>query len=605
MAEFLSAGVYTEELKSGESAILGVSTSNFATVGWLPRGKENVAVLVTSLSDYFRKFGGYWKNSDVPLAVTAFFKNDGARAYIVRVVPDDAVAAEVTVATNLWKIKAISKGAWGNTARAIVRGNANYYDHLTATYSKFDVEIQEESSDGANDFQTVETFEALDFSDSDAADYVTAVINDEIAGSEEITIEELNGGIPAAFNPAPVSNETVGTGTGSQQLFNHSSAQSPIATFTLEINVNGVLVAKDNGRGKLSIESGVSGFTGVSGTVNYDTGDIGMFFTPAVAVGETIAIDYIKAGVKSISYDLVGGADGTSVSRAQITDPALEANSKGLYALNAIDELMNIGLPDMTGSIDAKKDLIAYCENRGDCFAILDTPKGMDALDAKNYKQVTLSSLSDYAAIYWPQVKVADPLKDGKLKVMSNVGHVAGVFARTDITRNVAKAPAGVVEGRLNFVSALEFDTKKGDRDVVYPANVNPLISSPQTGIAVWGARCLAISGDFTIIPHRRLFMFLRKSVFNATQDLVFEPIDANLFATTKLRLESFMANLTQEGYFASRVPEEAYRVICDESNNTDASIIARQLITDVLVAVASPAEFVRFRFQRSLKTLG
>jgi hypothetical protein len=143
MTEFLSAGVFIEEKKSAAQAVSGVSTSTFATVGWLPRGETDKALLVGSLAEYFRKFGSYWTNSDVPLAVTAFFQNAGARAYIVRVVPSDAVKSTVTVPTSLWKFDAISAGLWGDLVRVVVRGNQNYYNYDTASYSRFDVLIQE------------------------------------------------------------------------------------------------------------------------------------------------------------------------------------------------------------------------------------------------------------------------------------------------------------------------------------------------------------------------------------------------------------------------------------------------------------------------------
>lgn len=602
--EFLSAGVFTEEVPSGESAVLGVSTSNFATVGWLPRGEENKAILVTSLADYFRKFGSYWKNSDVPLAMTAFFKNDGARAFVVRVTPSDAVTAEKEV-TGKWLIKAISKGAWGNLVRTTISGNKNYYDFATATYSKFDITVSEESVDGANDFGVIETFEAVELVDQDSAQYFSRVINDDQSGSGEIRVSAIAGGIPTAFNPSAVSGETIGTGTGLQQLFTTSLVQPEIAAFTLQIKVAGNLVATDDGRGKLQMQSGVSGFTGVSGTIAYTSGALAINFTPAVGTGEAISADYVKKGVDSLSYDLVGGADGTSVSRSEVSDPALEASEKGLYALNKIDEMLNIGLPDFPGNEVVQLDMISYCENRGDCFAILDTRRGIDSQDAKNYKQVTLGSMSDYGAIYWPGIKVADPLMNGKLKAISPVGHVAGVYARTDNTRNVGKAPAGTVDGRLNFCVALENATSQGDRDLIYPANVNPLVSDTSKGRAVWGARTLAISGDYTLVATRRLFIFLRKSTFNNTQDLVFESIGAELFTIVTARMGAFLENLTQQGYFASRISNLAYKVVCDESNNTPATILARQLITDVYCATQVPGEFIRFRFQRMLTTQG
>lgn len=604
MAEFLSAGVFIEEVKSQEQAILGVSTSNMAMVGWLPRGESNKATLVGSLNDYFRKFGGYWKYSDVPLAVTGFFKNDGTRGYIVRVEPSDAALAQADIPTNRWLIKAISGGKWGNQVRLVIAGSQNFYDISTGVYSRFDVQIQEESVDGEGDWVVTETFEAVDLADPDSADYFPLVLNDDENGSNTVRITEVSGGVPTQFAPTSVANESIGTGTGSQQLYTSTLTQVPVAKFSLKLKVNGTIVGEDNGRGKILMSSGVSGYTGVSGTVDYATGAFAVNFTPAVPASEPIAVDYIKAGASSLSFELSGGLDGTSVGQPEVSSSALAAELKGLYALDRIDEILNIGLPDFDGNQTVHQDLIDYVEGRKDCFAVLAPRRGVDAQDAVNYKRVTLASLSSYAAMYYPGIKVADPLLNGKPKIISPVGHILGVYARTDTTRNVGKAPAGVDDGRLNFALGLEFILSKPEMDILYPANVNPLKSSTQTGRCVWGARTLQIVGDFNLVNVRRLFLFLEKSTFNSTHDLVFEGIGSDLFTTVALRMNGFLGRLAQEGYFASRVPAEAFRVIVDETNNTPQSIAARQLITDILVAPQTPAEFVRFRFQRSLNKL-
>ena len=603
MAEFLSPGVFIEEVASGESAILGVSTSNFATIGWTPRGEENKAILVTSLQDYFRKFGQFWSNSDVPIAVTAFFKNQGARAFFVRVSPDDAVAASGAFGSS-WDVDGISRGAWGNNVRIKIVGNDNFYDYPTATYSRFDFEVQEESADGAADFAATESFEAVVLDDTESADYFPEVINDDDNGSGTVRISDgASPGIPPQFISTEVLGEVVGSGDTSTTLFTKTLVSAPVAPFTLQVKLDGVTEVKDDGRGRLILADTSVSSTGVSGTIDYATGDLAIDFVPAPGGSVAITADYYSAGVSELVIDLTGGLDGTAISRAQISDPALEIDNKGIFAFNLVEEILNIGIPDFRGDPIVHGDLLDYCENRRDCFAILDTPKGVDAQSAKNYKQVTLGRLSEYGAIYFPGVQVADPLKNGRLKVVSAVGHIAGVYARTDNNRNVGKAPAGVNEGQLSYTVKLEQVLSKGERDFVYPANINPLISSTATGRAVWGARTLAITGDFTLVNVRRLFIFLEKSIFNATHDLVFEPIGDDLFATVKLRLDGFLGNLTNEGFFGSRVPEEAFRTVVDDSNNTTASKNARQLIADVFISPQIPAEFVRFRFQRLLET--
>ena len=602
MADYQSAGVFTEEVPSGQTAILSVSTSTFATAGWTPRGPENKALLCTSLADYFRKFGTYWKNSDMPLAVTAFYKNAGQNLYAVRVVPADATLAEGSI-PGRWLIKAISRGTWGNLVRLVLKGNDNSYNHATAAYSLFDVQVEEESVDGLGDYSVVETYEGVDLVDVDSPDYFPLVLNDEQNGSDEVRIEMgVSGGVPSAFLPTAVAGEALGTGNGSQTAFAATLASDPVALFTAKVKVNGVVVAQDNGRGKFTMVG--NAFTAISGTLAYDTGAVALTFTPAVGNGLAITADYYQVGAKSIAYDLSGGTDGTAVTRAEVSDPVLQLDRKGIYALDLVDEILNIGLADFRGDATVAGDLISYCEGRQDCFAILDTRPGIDAQDAKNYKQVTLASLSSWYGIYHPGIKIADPLKNGKPKAISPVGHIAGVYARTDLNRNVGKAPAGTSDGALNFSLGLETPLDKGGRDLIYPANVNPLIDTPATGRCVWGARTGQVVGDFNLVQVRRLFIFLRKSTYNSTQDLVFEGIDDSLLALVGLRMSSFMTRLTGQGYFASRVPAQAFQVICDSSNNTPVTIAARKLITRIKVAPQTPAEFVVFEFERQLNAL-
>jgi phage tail sheath protein FI len=134
---------------------------------------------------------------------------------------------------------------------------------------------------------------------------------------------------------------------------------------------------------------------------------------------------------------------------------------------------------------------------------------------------------------------------------------------------------------------------------------VNPLKQDPLTGLVVWGSRTGQLNGDFTQVSYRRLFNFLEKSLYNASQQYVFESLTEDLFARVKLSFDGFMNALTQQNYFASRNPSEAFRVICDTTNNTAATIAQGLLIADILVATATPGEFVLLRFKRSLTTLG
>jgi phage tail sheath protein FI len=334
------------------------------------------------------------------------------------------------------------------------------------------------------------------------------------------------------------------------------------------------------------------------------------YTTPEEAVREEQFGDTDKTYTDSLAVVHYGaGTDGTftssTYSRTQFTDPTLSASSRGIFALNKIDEIMQVIIPDFAGDVVVTGDLLDYAAARasqpsgGDRFIILTVPVGSDAQEAVDWFRFDLGRFSKFAALYWPHIRVADPLANGRPLTVPPLGHVAGVYARTDTTRNVGKAPGGTVDGALNFLLGLESEPTQGERDFVYPNKINPLISSPQTGLAVWGVRTIAIESEWRYINARRLFMFLEKSVYNATGWIVFENNGGQLWARIAGQLNGFMNNLFNEGLFFGASPSDAFFVIVDESNNDADSINAGQVIIDVGAAPNRPAEFVRFRFQQ------
>jgi phage tail sheath protein FI len=593
MAEFTAPGVYVQELPADQQAVRAVSTSNFATVGWTPRGIVNQPVLVGSLPEYLTKFGSFWDNSDMADVMTSYFKNGGGRAYVVRVVPSDATKATITVNPSLWIFTAVSEGTWGNNLRVVINGSENYYTQATATYSRYNLFVQELIEGTWTD---VEAFRDLDFVNTTDANGVMT----KVSQSKYIVIAESTGGVIPELESTLHEDEALGTGNaGTSQTVAVTLANPSVAVKTLKIKVDGVVVAQDNGKGV--IEQVGSTFTSITGTINYSTGALSVVFTAAPATGDAIEADYYEAGASSLSYQLTGGLEGTEVTRDQVSNPALQANNRGLYALDFVDELLNIGLGDFQGNNVVHSDLISYCASRGDCFAIVDVPQGSDQAAAKDYKLNVLANQSSFYAMYWPSLRVADNLRGGIAKVISPVGHAAGRYAATDARRNVGKAPAGTIDGALQYTLGLEFPVSKAAIGAVYTSNINAIKSDPTSGIVLWGSRTGQLVGDFTQISTRRLFNFLEKSLYNASQPFVFEPLNADTFGRVTLTFEGFMGALTQQGYFASQNPDEAYRVTCDDSNNTPETIAQGLLIADILVADAIPGEFVLLRFKRNL----
>jgi phage tail sheath protein FI len=209
---------------------------------------------------------------------------------------------------------------------------------------------------------------------------------------------------------------------------------------------------------------------------------------------------------------------------------------------------------------------------------------------------------SDHAAVYYPWVQIADPLKNGKLRTTPPSGTVAGLYARTDANRGVWKAPAGT-EASLGGVQALSHALTDRENGSLNPLGVNCLRLLPVFGAVAWGARTLrgadAMTSEYKYVPVRRLALFIEESLFRGTQWVVFEPNDEPLWAQIRLNLGAFMNGLFRQGAFQGRSTREAYLVKCDRETTTQDDI--NRGVVNILVAFAplKPAEFVVIRIQQ------
>ncbi len=336
-------------------------------------------------------------------------------------------------------------------------------------------------------------------------------------------------------------------------------------------------------------------------TINWTTGAVTLNYSTAPDNATTISVSYIETpATTTVNYDFTGGDDGdlSTISNVTVSNyAALKADKLGMYALDRVDENMQVIIPDFAGDTTVQGDMIDYAEARRDIFCILATPSGLSAQEAVDYQRITFNKKSKYAAMYWPWVKMADPQAASRQLLVPPVGHVAGIYARTDNTKNVGKAPGGTIDGALRGVVALELNPGKEEIDLVAPARINSLKNTPQTGMCVWGVRTMSASNDaFRYINAVRLFSFVEKSVFNSTHNYVFESINSNLYTNIKTQLNSFLLNLHNQGYFAGNTPSQSYVVKIDTDNNPPEVQEQGQVVCDVAIAPNKPGEFIRFR---------
>ncbi|BEP13948.1 phage tail sheath subtilisin-like domain-containing protein [Acidothermaceae bacterium B102] len=273
----------------------------------------------------------------------------------------------------------------------------------------------------------------------------------------------------------------------------------------------------------------------------------------------------------------------------------------------AIPDLVTIatspeGVFDLEGYIAMQGQLVDWCDQARTRMAILDSPPGLGATGALEWRE-QLARDSAFAAAYYPQVVVQNPLapvgatNGHRYLTVPASGHIAGVWARTDGVRGVHKAPANET---IQGIVRLENDVTTGEQDLLNPEGVNCLRSFGTGGMRIWGARTLATSDpSWRYIPVRRLFIYIEESIRRGTQWVVFEPNDRDLWERVKRTITAFLRGLWRTGALVGATPEQAFYVKCDASNNPPESVDEGKLIVEVGICPVKPAEFVIFRISQ------
>ena len=306
-----------------------------------------------------------------------------------------------------------------------------------------------------------------------------------------------------------------------------------------------------------------------------------------------------------------GGSDGDDLTATEING---SLNDKtGIFALEKADLFNLLCIPPPTRDADTDPTVyqaaIQYCTDRR-AMLIVDPPAawGARAETAAANARAGLGDLNlagtaaRNAALYFPRVVQADPLRDRQLDTFVPCGIIAGVMARTDAQRGVWKAPAGL-DAAMNGIQGLQVNLTDDENGQLNPLGINCLRSFPITGRVVWGARTLRgadqLADEYKYVPVRRTALFLEESLYRGTQWVVFEPNDEPLWAQIRLNLGAFMQNLFRQGAFQGKTPREAYFVKCDKETTTQNDINLG--IVNILVGFAplKPAEFVIIKIQQ------
>jgi phage tail sheath protein FI len=318
----------------------------------------------------------------------------------------------------------------------------------------------------------------------------------------------------------------------------------------------------------------------------FSDSDFTLFPTPPS--GGTLAFSGGDDDLDNLSPDDFIGVDGGANRRT------------GIQALEDIDEVSICLVPNVWSST-VESALITHCELLKDRFAIIDPQDGLSNEGIRAFREPIDTK---YAALYYPWVVVRDPLSRRNVEVAPS-GHMAGIYARTDVERGVHKAPANVVIRGITTAPprrGLEQDVTKREQDMLNPKGINALRAFPNLGTRVWGARTLSSDTSWKYINVRRLFIFVEESIDEGTQWVVFEPNDERLWARVRQSISNFLTTVWRDGALEGTKAEEAFFVTCDRTTMTQDDIDNGRLIAVIGIAPVKPAEFVIFRIQQKTR---
>lgn len=576
MPEYLSPGVYVEEYESGSVPMEGVGTSTAGFIGLAEKGDViGKPQLVTSFSDYMRIFGGYLSETKygekryLPYAVEHFFINGGSRAFVMRVCPQDAKCA-ATSSDSILKFTARNPGEWGNRIKVTVSPVSRV---KTQVYEVQGNSAVVRSTDGFNIGDVVE------FADGRATVY------NKITAIEEKTITFEN-----PVNASIVDKNLVPTKFIKSSEIDVSVKYGDIKEDYLFVSLNtesADYICSRMSRSELvSVEVGAVAAAKPAESKDKDKKD-----APAVSA---FAAPFEAVGGKgdAIILQLSGGTDGSVKSLTAGDYIGTDGGPGKRTGIQAFIENSDVSLMSVPGITipEVQMSLIAHCENMKNRFAVLDMPESMKKTDELvEYRDMFDSS---YAAFYHPWIQIFDPLSKKNI-IAPPSGSILGVYARTDNTVGVHKAPANEV---LRACTGLASSYNTAEQDLLNPKGINLIRSFPGRGIRVWGARTASSNATWKYINVRRLFIYLEESIRNNTNWVVFEPNTEALWSRVKRTVEMFLASTWRSGALAGSSPSEAFFVDIGRNTMTQDDIDNGRLICVIGVAPVKPAEFVVFR---------
>ncbi len=322
----------------------------------------------------------------------------------------------------------------------------------------------------------------------------------------------------------------------------------------------------------------------------------------APSAGGELAVRTEEAPLKIL---MRGGTNGGA--------PGLTQYGSAFDLLGEVDDINIVLVPDQPWGTRTQRAIVeltvAHCEAKQNRMVIFDLDPGTHIEARADIANLALPT-SKFAAVYYPWVRVSNPLHDPERNpnaapnVLAAPGaFAAGVWARTDAKRGVWKAPAGT-EAKLIGIVGLVDDVGDTTQDSLNSPGVNAIRTLPGHGPVICGARTRATNADFDYryVPVRRLATFIEESVVKGIAWSVFQRNDEQLWSSLRVSVSSFMERLFCSGALQGTQVTEAYFVKCGlGSTMSQTDIDLGMVVLEIAFAPLKPAEFVLLRFQQKV----
>lgn len=646
MSRYITPGLYFETVDNARDDVNPARVDIPAFLGIASQGPVHQPTQINSQAQFQAIFGSFIPNSYLAYVVKAFFENGGTRCYVVRVAASTAKEAFIelkdTKNQKTLTITASSPGSWGNNLILLLTHSSNF---ATQTLPPPPPGVDRRnifvtSTTGFAPGTLVRFFQA----GSTIAYHVV------VASFAQQKILQLDSPLEDSYKlNDPISLETVEFALTVYVAGNISEIFPSLSLVDYVVDQDKKRV--DNPR-YIERVINAGGSLLISVKDEHSTTPLPDSFPALIGAGGVALIGGYDGLADLTLTDMIGDPtsdekrglrtledvrDVATIAMPDLTlqptllaqpplplpaspDPCLPNNRPlpvGKPLKPHISEVFNgFSLEDV---FQAQQAMIDFCEQQRRCIALLDPPvtllgnvfnvatqRIVQQKTAVRQVQSDIFAITEiqgwrqrfdskYAALYYPQLLVYDPLKLGGqvVRAIPPCGHVAGMFARVDAETGPHRAPANE---ELSWVQGVNVAITAAVQGILNPQGINCIRTFAGRGIRIYGARTLSNEPSWIYVNVRRLMNMLERSLEASMQWVAFEPNNFVLRQTLVLNITTFLEAVWASGALVGAKATDAFFVKCDDQNNPSALADLGQLVVEIGVAPVIPAEFVILR---------